>query len=165
MDTPAVTRPLAPALRAPAPPAQPAVGGRFGRGAQPPSERITRRTFLGVAGAGAAVVALGGCAASTKGDFMPEASRRVVVTGGGWGGATAAKYVRAEDPAIDVVALEPNRSFVSCPFSNLVLSGVRTIDSMTFGYDGLGKRGVKLIHESAAAIEPDRRRVRVGEGY
>jgi len=96
---------------------------------------------------------------------MPKASRRVVVIGGGWGGATAAKYVRLGDPAIEVVLIEPNRAFVSCPFSNLVLSGVRSIDSITFGYDGLRKQGVKVIHEMALAIEPDTKRVRVGEGY
>ena len=110
--------PASPFVRAPASPAQLVFGGRFGRGAQPPSERITRRQFLGVAGSGAALLAgasIGGCAGSMKGDFMPKTARRVVVIGGGWGGATAAKYLRTEDPAIEVVLLEPNRSFVSCP--------------------------------------------------
>ena len=141
--------------------------------------RFTRREFLRGSGTGiglavAAASGLAGCATSaavptapavTKGDFMPKSGRRVVVVGGGWGGATAAKYVRLEDPAVEVVLLEPNRQFVSCPFSNLVLSGLRTMESITFGYEGLARRGVKLIHDSAAAIEPDRRRVRVGEGY
>ena len=130
----------------------------------------TRRRFLSVSGQGIGVGLLGagglaGCAASMKGDFAPKSSRRVVVVGGGWGGATAAKYVRLGDPSIEVYLLEPNRQFVSCPFSNLVLSGVRTLDSLTFSYDGLRKHGVKVIHESAAAIEPDKKRVRVGEGY
>ena len=130
----------------------------------------TRRRFLSVSGQGIGVGLLGagglaGCAASMKGDFAPKSGRRVVVVGGGWGGATAAKYVRLGDPSIEVYLLEPNRQFVSCPFSNLVLSGVRTLDSITFGYDGLRKHGVKVIHESAAAIEPDKKRVRVGEGY
>jgi NADPH-dependent 2,4-dienoyl-CoA reductase/sulfur reductase-like enzyme len=89
----------------------------------------------------------------------------VVVIGGGWGGATAARYVRLGDPSIEVILLEPNKEFVSCPFSNLVLSGVRTIDSLTRGYDGLRAHGVRIIHAEASAIEPDRRRVRVGEGY
>ena len=88
-----------------------------------------------------------------------------MVVGGGWGGATAAKYVRLADPTIEVVLLEPNRRFVSCPFSNLVLSGVRTIGSLTFGYSGLREHGVKVRHETATAIEPDTKRVRVGEGY
>ena len=87
------------------------------------------------------------------------------MVGGGWGGATAAKYVRLADPTIEVVLLEPNRQFVSCPFSNLVLSGVETIDALTFGYDGLRAHGVRIRHEAATAIEPDRKRVRVGEGY
>ena len=95
----------------------------------------------------------------------PSGGRRVVVVGGGWGGATAAKYVRLADPTIEVVLLEPNRRFVSCPFSNLVLSGVRNIDSLTFGYSGLRDHGVKVRHEMATAIEPDTKRVRVGEGY
>jgi cytochrome c553 len=89
----------------------------------------------------------------------------VVIIGGGWGGATAAKYVKAADPSLEVVLLEPNRRFVSCPFSNLVLSGLRTLDSLTMGYDGLRRRGVRILHESAIALEPDRRRVRIGEGY
>jgi NADPH-dependent 2,4-dienoyl-CoA reductase/sulfur reductase-like enzyme len=63
------------------------------------------------------------------------------------------------------VLLEPNKQFISCPFSNLVLSGVRTLDSMTFGYDGLRTHGVKVLHEPAVAIESDVRRVRVGQGY
>jgi NADPH-dependent 2,4-dienoyl-CoA reductase/sulfur reductase-like enzyme len=100
-----------------------------------------------------------------KGDFAPKTGRRVVVIGGGWGGATAGKYVRLADPSIEVILLEPNKEFISCPFSNLVLSGVRSIESMTFGYSGLRRHGVKILHEPATAIEPDRKRVRVGEGY
>jgi NADPH-dependent 2,4-dienoyl-CoA reductase/sulfur reductase-like enzyme len=116
-------------------------------------------------GAAAGAGLLGSCATAMRGDFMPKTGRRVVVVGGGWGGASAAKYLRLANPAIQVVMLEPSRSFVSCPFSNLVLSGVRTIDSITFSYDGLARRGVRLLHEEAHAIEPDTRRVRVGEGY
>jgi NADPH-dependent 2,4-dienoyl-CoA reductase/sulfur reductase-like enzyme len=128
---------------------------------------VSRRVFLGTAGKGlglAGLAGVGGCAPAIRGDFMPKRDRRVVVIGGGWGGATAAKYVRLADPGIEVVMLEPNRQFVSCPFSNLVLSGVRTIDSLTFGYGGLRRHGVRILHETATAIEPDARRVRVGEG-
>ena len=132
--------------------------------------KVTRRAFLRASGTGVGLglltaAGMSGCAAPVKGDFAPKAGRRVVVIGGGWAGATAAKYIRLGDPAIEVVLLEPNREFVSCPFSNLVLSGVRTIGSITFNYDGLRKHGVKIIHEMAAAIESDRKRVRVGEGY
>jgi NADPH-dependent 2,4-dienoyl-CoA reductase/sulfur reductase-like enzyme len=89
----------------------------------------------------------------------------VVVVGGGWGGATASKYVRLLDPSIEVILLEPNRAFVSCPFSNLVLSGVESIGALTHGYEGLRAHGVKIRHEAVTAVEPDTRRVRIGEGY
>src|SRR5204862_7623027 len=132
--------------------------------------RLTRREFLRTSGRSAglgllAAAGVAGCAPALKGDFAPKTGRRVVVIGGVWGGATAAKYVRLGDPSIEVVLLVPNRRFVSCPFSNLVLSGVRSMDTITFDYGGLRKRGVKLIHDTAAAIEPDTRRVRVGDGY
>jgi sulfide dehydrogenase [flavocytochrome c] flavoprotein subunit len=83
---------------------------------------MTRRQFLRASGTGVGALAVSGLAgcASTSGEIEPKASRRVVVVGGGWGGATAAKYVRTTDPSIEVVLLEPNRKFVSCPFSNLV---------------------------------------------
>ena len=125
---------------------------------------MTRRDFLATTGYLAAG-ALTGCAGTVKGDIGPKSGRRVVVVGGGWGGATAAKYVRLGDPGIEVVLFEPNREFVSCPFSNLVLSGVESLSTLTHGYDGLRRHGVKVRHEAVTAIEPDTRRVRVGEGY
>src|SRR5205807_10502005 len=91
---------------------------------------------------------LAGCAASMKGYFAPKSGRRVFVIGGGWGGATAARYVRMSDPSFEVILIEPNKEFVSCPFSNLVLSGLRTIESLTQPYDGLRRRGVQVIHAS-----------------
>ena len=132
--------------------------------------RFTRRDFLRRSGTGlglaaASVAGLHACASGVKGDFMPKTTRRVVVIGGGWGGATAAKYVRLEDPGIEVVMLEPNREFISCPFSNLVLSGLRTMASITHKYDGLARHGVKIIHDTASAIEADGKRVRIGDGY
>jgi NADPH-dependent 2,4-dienoyl-CoA reductase/sulfur reductase-like enzyme len=128
--------------------------------------RLTRREFLRASGTGAGVLAVAGVAgcASLRGETDVRTGRRVVVVGGGWGGATAAKYVRLADPSIEVVLLEPGRTFVSCPFSNLVLSGARTLDALTFGYGGLRGHGVRVRHEAAAAIDPAARRVRVGDG-
>lgn len=123
----------------------------------------TRREFLGTTGIGLGLLAAG--CAPTVSDFAQKPGRRVVVIGGGWGGATAAKYVRLADPSIEVVLLEPNKEFVSCPFSNLVLSGVRSMDSISFGYGKLRDHGVKVLHEMATAIEPDARRVKVGTSY
>ena len=127
---------------------------------------MTRRDFLRTSGTGVGWGLLAaGCAIPMTGDIAPKTGRRVVLIGGGWGGATAAKYLRLADPSIDVVLLEPNDRFISCPFSNLVLSGVRSMDSITFGYQGLRRHGVRLIHREATAIEPDTKRVRIGEGY
>ena len=126
---------------------------------------LTRRDFLRTStGLGVGLLAAG-CAMPMTGDIAPKSGRRVVVIGGGWGGATAAKYLRLADPSIEVVLLEPNDRFVSCPFSNLVLSGVRTMDSITFDYKGLTRHGVRMINREATAIEPDTKRVRIGEGY
>src|SRR5215475_8896604 len=121
----------------------------------------TRREFLRTSSWAGLGLLAAGCAPKVS-DFAQKSGRRVVVIGGGWGGATAAKYVRLADPSIEVVLLEPNREFVSCPFSNLVLSGQRTIESLTFNYDRLRAQGVKVLHETATMIEPDARRVRVG---
>lgn len=131
---------------------------------------MTRRDFLRSSGVGlglglGAGFGLSGCAGTVTGDIAPKSGRRVVVIGGGWGGATAARYIRIADPSIEVVLLEPNREFVSCPFSNLVLSGQRTIESLTLSYAGLRARGVKIIHETATAIEPDAKRVFIGQGH
>ncbi|HSE95052.1 MAG TPA: FAD/NAD(P)-binding oxidoreductase [Methylomirabilota bacterium] len=129
---------------------------------------MTRRDFLGRAQAGGlgmlAGTGLAGCAL-LRGDIGPKSGRRVVVIGGGWGGATAAKYVRLQDPKIEVVLFEPNREFISCPFSNLVLSGVESITTLTHGYDGLRRHGVRVRHQAVLAIEADRKRVRIAEGY
>ena len=121
----------------------------------------TRREFLRTSSWAGLGLLTAGCAPKVS-DFAQKPGRRVVVIGGGWGGATAAKYVRLADPSIEVVLLEPTREFVSCPFSNLVLSGQRTIENLTFNYDGLRARGVRVLHETATMIEPDARRVRVG---
>jgi sulfide dehydrogenase [flavocytochrome c] flavoprotein subunit len=121
-------------------------------------QRISRREFLKVSGVTAAVLGTGGLPS-----FAAEAKRKVVVIGGGWGGATAAKYVRLTDPSIDVTLLEPNKEFISCPFSNLVLAGVESLKNLTMNYNGLRKYGVKIRHEAAAAIEADNKRVRVGK--
>ncbi len=122
-----------------------------------PEHPSTRRQLLACAAALAA--SLAGCATPSK------AGPKVVVIGGGFGGATAAKYLRLwSDGAIDVTLIEPNRQFVSCPMSNLVLGGSRTLAEMTLGYEGLSKLGVRLIHERASAIDHARRQVRLASG-
>jgi sulfide dehydrogenase [flavocytochrome c] flavoprotein subunit len=119
----------------------------------------SRRQVLGALSAGAVVTSLGGCA-------TPAASKgRVVVVGGGWGGATAAKYLRVfSEGTIQVTLVEPNRQFVSCPISNLVLGGSRTLDELTIGYHGLGKHGVQVVHDTVRAIDAEKKTVRLASG-
>lgn len=123
------------------------------------SREFTRRELLKLASAGAAVSTLGACAT------MGGAKGKVVVVGGGWGGTTAAKYLRLwSDGGIDVTLVEPGRSFVSCPMSNLVLGGSRSIEQLTTSYDGLRKRGVNVVHDTVAAIDAAKKQVRLASG-
>jgi sulfite dehydrogenase len=115
---------------------------------------MKRRDFLKLAGA----VSLAGCATRAPG------KARVVVVGGGFGGATAAKYIRLWDPSIDVVLIEREARFVSCPISNLVLSGDATLDEISSGYDGLRGHGVQVVRDEVTAIDPSRKAVRLAGG-
>ena len=105
---------------------------------------------------------LGGCATSAN---VPS-SALVVVIGGGFGGATAARYVRLlSGNTIDVLLIEPNPHFISCPFSNLVVAGVRQLADITSTYDALRSRhGVTWVRDTATAIDPDRKTVRLASG-
>jgi len=87
-----------------------------------------------------------------------------VVVGGGFGGATAAKYIRMWDPSIDVVLIERDTSFVSCPISNMVLGGYTTVQELTRGYDGLRRHGVTVVHDEAVAIDAAKKTVRLARG-
>jgi len=91
---------------------------------------------------------------------------KVVVVGGGFGGATAAKYVRMwSDHGIQVTLVEPNASFISCPISNLVLGGSKTMADITASYDNLvSKHGVKLVRDMVTSIDADKRLVKLAGG-
>src|SRR5215831_1170830 len=90
---------------------------------------------------------------------------RVVVVGGGFGGATCAKYLRRADPSLEVTLVEPHRQFVTCPFSNTVLVGLRDLASVTHTYDGLRQRyGVRLVHATATALDPVGHQVALDDG-
>ena len=115
---------------------------------------MKRRDFLKLAGA----VSVAGCATATP------SKARVVVIGGGFGGATAAKYIRLWDPSIDVVLVERDASFVSCPISNLVLGGFTGMADITRGYDGLQRHGVQVVRDEATAVDPSKKIVRLARG-
>ncbi|MEM5431642.1 NAD(P)/FAD-dependent oxidoreductase [Cupriavidus oxalaticus] len=120
---------------------------------------MQRRHFLGAAGA-AVLGSIGMRAARAA------APAKVVVVGGGYGGATAARYLREwSGNAIEVTLVEPNPAFISCPLSNLVIGGSRQMADITLSYDQLVRRhGVKLVRDSAAAIDPGKRTVRLAGG-
>jgi len=119
-----------------------------------------RREFLKWAAAGTGVTALGGCATAGGGG----SAGRVVVIGGGYGGATAAKFVKLWAPDIDVALIEMNEYFVSCPISNLVLGGNAQMNQITFSYDGLRKRGIRVMRDEAIAIDAEKRRITLASG-
>ncbi|HEY1058309.1 MAG TPA: NAD(P)/FAD-dependent oxidoreductase [Limnobacter sp.] len=95
-----------------------------------------------------------------------SAKGKVVVIGGGYGGATAAKYIRLFSKGrVEVTLIEPNAQFVSCPMSNLVVGGVRQIQEITNPYTGLTKHhGVKIVQDYAVGIDPDKRLVKLKQG-
>ena len=88
-----------------------------------------------------------------------------MVVGGGFGGVTCAKYLRRADATLDVTLVEPHRQFVTCPFSNAVLVGLRDLASVTHGYEALRQRhGVRVVHATATALDPTARRVTLDNG-
>ena len=115
----------------------------------------TRRGFLKLAGAaGLAAPAI----ASAQG------AGRVVVVGGGFGGATAARTLKRLQPGLSVTLVEPNPVYTSCPFSNSVLAGLREMPQQQFGYDAVKAAGVTVAPTSATAVDAAGRSVTLADG-
>ena len=91
---------------------------------------------------------------------------QVIVVGGGYGGATAAKYIRVlSNYNIPVLLIEPQSDFVSCPMSNLVLGGSKNLKDITTSYDGLTqKHGVKVIRDRVTSIDPEKKTISLANG-
>ena len=122
---------------------------------------FNRRDFLKIAAASATLLSLplGAKAASlTKG--------RVVVIGGGYAGATAAKYLRLwSQGGIQVTVVEPRTQFISCPLSNLVLGGSKQLDELTFGYDMLKTHhGIQWVNDEVLSIDAEKKLVQLKAG-
>tara|TARA_B100000427_G_scaffold300521_1_gene282956 strand:+ start:214 stop:1506 length:1293 start_codon:yes stop_codon:yes gene_type:complete len=123
-------------------------------------KQVSRRAFnqgLGALGVGLA----SGLAAPA---VLARAKARVVVVGGGFGGASAAKYLTRFDPGIDVTLVEPSTHFVTCPFSNTVIAGMHDIDDITQNFSAMQRRGVKVVHDLATAIDGARKKVVLSGG-
>jgi sulfide dehydrogenase [flavocytochrome c] flavoprotein chain len=121
---------------------------------------MQRRHFLQTGSAVGAIGLISGCA--TVGGKGPK----VLVIGGGYAGATAAKYIRMwSDYGIQVTLVEPNPSFISCPISNLVIGGSKTLADITTPYDNLVKRhGVQMVQDRVTSIDADKRVVKLAGG-
>jgi sulfide dehydrogenase [flavocytochrome c] flavoprotein subunit len=89
---------------------------------------------------------------------------RVVVIGGGFGGASCARALRKVDSRLQVTLIEPNRIFTACPFSNEVIAGLRDIKGQQFGYDKIAADGVSVIAQAATKVDPQTRIVSLADG-
>jgi NADPH-dependent 2,4-dienoyl-CoA reductase/sulfur reductase-like enzyme len=120
------------------------------------AKRTSRRDFLKTAAAGAAMLPLPAIAQG--------APARVVVVGGGFGGATCARFVKRIDPRIAVTLVEANPRFTACPFSNLVVVGLRELSAQEFGYDKLAGEQIALNLAPAIAVDTQGRSVALSNG-
>lgn len=89
---------------------------------------------------------------------------RIVVVGGGFGGAACARALKRADPKLVVTLIEPNETFISCPFSNEVIAGLREIEAQQFGYDRLAAEGIAVVVQAAKMIDPHKRIVTTSDG-
>jgi len=123
---------------------------------------MQRRQFIQMVGAGAAATSLIGCGSAP----INAKGGKVIVIGGGYGGATAAKYVRKfSNYTADVTLIEPNQNFISCPLSNLVIGGSKKMEDITVSYEGLRKNhGVTLVKDSVVAIDVAKKQVKLAGG-
>jgi sulfide dehydrogenase [flavocytochrome c] flavoprotein subunit len=110
-----------------------------------------------------------GIAASAAASAVPypsfaQSAARIVIIGGGFGGASCARALRKLDAKLQVTLVEPNRTFTACPFSNEVIAGIRQIEAQQFTYDRIAAEGVTIIPQAAAKIDPQARTVGLADG-
>ena len=122
---------------------------------------MDRRHFIGQSAAALGLVT--GFSTQARANLQKA---EILVIGGGYGGATAAKYLRLfSNNTARVTLIEPNPSFISCPMSNLVIGGSRNLSELTTSYSNLSKRhGIKMIQDSVASIDADKKTVKLASG-
>ncbi len=120
-----------------------------------------RRQFLQTL----AAAGMGVAAAPLFADCKCLGGGRVVIVGGGFGGATCAKYLRRLNPQIEVLLVEPKQQYVTCPFSNLVLAGLESMPKLVYDYQALERdHGVRIVHDRAVGIDTDIQVVKLASG-
>lgn len=127
--------------------------------------QINRRDFVKLTGVGLGL-GLANASLSAFARATKPPIGRVVIIGGGYAGATAAKYLRLWSlGAIEVIVVEANQQFVSCPLSNLVLGGSKSINDLTFGYDALkANHGIQWVHDTVTAVDTDAKKITMLRG-
>lgn len=122
---------------------------------------MDRRHFIGQSAAALGLVT--GFSTQARANLQKA---EILVIGGGYGGATAAKYLRLfSNNTARVTLIEPNPSFISCPMSNLVVGGSRTLSELTTSYSNLSKRhGIKMIQDSVVSMDPTQKTVKLASG-
>jgi sulfide dehydrogenase [flavocytochrome c] flavoprotein subunit len=119
------------------------------------SQSLSRRSVLaGIAAAGVCLPSL----------VRAQTQARLLVVGGGFGGASAANFASRAYPWLQVTLVEPQTSFVTCPYRNLVLAGQKSVGEITHSYDGLRARGVRVVHDLVEGIDANARNVRLRSG-
>jgi len=129
---------------------------------------ISRRAFLkgtAVGAAGASLVVPGGMVLAKKAAMLPAPKgNRVVVVGGGWGGVSVARNLKKFNSKAEVVLIEKNQTFMSCPLSNLYLGGMMPYEAFQFEYRNVGKQGIHVVHETVYEIDRGARTVATSGG-
>ncbi len=124
---------------------------------------ISRRNFIKLVGATGTASTLG--LAGMGPALAKKHGGHVVVIGGGYGGATAAKYIKKFDSSINVTLIEPKKVYYSCPASNWVIGGLKPYKEIGVKYDTLAKKyGIKVVHDMATAIDADGKKVKLKGG-
>ena len=118
---------------------------------------VTRRNVVGAIAASAAPLVLA-CPS------LAQSAARIVVIGGGFGGASCARALRRLDPKLQLTLVDPNRTFTACPFSNEVIAGLREIGAQQFSYDLIAAEGITVIAEAAVRIDAKTRIVGLAGG-
>ncbi|MDV2116206.1 NAD(P)/FAD-dependent oxidoreductase [Alcaligenes faecalis] len=105
-----------------------------------------------------------GLALSTLPVYARSSSAHVIVVGGGFGGATAARYLKRGDPSLKVTLIEPATTFYTCPFTNLYLAGLRRFEQQGHGFDDLRAAGIDVIHDLATAVDSQAKTLTLSKG-
>ena len=123
-------------------------------------KNYNRRKFIKLLGATTAALSTAGLLSGC----IKTAAARVVIVGGGFGGSTCAKYLRNFDGSLDITLIEPSPRFVTCPFSNMVISGMRTMDSISHDYTAQTNRGINVVHARVQDVDAVTKKVILDNG-